>query len=40
MPPGLWPFKGAIQDVAIYNRALNLTEVTAHTANGQGMSAS
>ena len=34
---GLWPFKGAIQDVAIYNRALNITEITTHTANGLGM---
>jgi hypothetical protein len=34
---GLWPFKGAIQDVAIYKRALNQTEITTHTASGQGI---
>ncbi|MBV9221499.1 MAG: LamG domain-containing protein [Methylobacteriaceae bacterium] len=28
------PFKGAIQDVAIYNRALTSTEVAKHFANG------
>ena len=39
MPPGLWPFKGAIQDVAIYKRPLNQTEISTHTVNGLGIEA-
>ncbi|MBV8566973.1 MAG: LamG domain-containing protein [Methylobacteriaceae bacterium] len=34
------PFKGAIQDVAIYNRALTSTEVATHFANGNACATS
>jgi hypothetical protein len=32
----LWPFKGAIQDVAIYNRALTSEEIMTHVTDGNG----
>ncbi|MBV9246802.1 MAG: hypothetical protein JO366_18540, partial [Methylobacteriaceae bacterium] len=34
------PFKGAIQDLAIYNRALTSTEVATHLANGNACATS
>jgi hypothetical protein len=35
----LWPFVGAIQDVAIYNSALLTGDIQLHDANGRGNSA-
>ena len=32
----LFPFKGAIQDVAIYNKALTDTDIARHNTNGNG----
>jgi hypothetical protein len=33
-----WPFRGKIQDVAIYNAALSLDDIIKHKANGEGVS--